>query len=111
MIDYPVFFALWGIVFVFIGLNRSAVINAADRVLVDAGPTVFCREVPLSRIFKLNGRAVVKTDVAKVQKSARCVSLFMKSGNAVDLFLPKNTVESVAKRARQLFSDAIYEEV
>ncbi|MBU2883100.1 hypothetical protein KO525_04095 [Psychrosphaera sp. B3R10] len=111
MIDYPVFFGLWGMLFLFIGLNRSATINGAKRVLVEAGPTVFCRDLPLARIFKLNGRALVKSDVVKIQRAARCVTLFTASGIAFDLWLPKSTVDEVALRAKKLFSNAKYVEV
>lgn len=106
MVDYPVFIFLWSIVLVAIVLNRSKVINAAERVLVDDGQVVFCRDLPLARFFKLKGKAIIKSDVVKVQRGRRCVSLITSSGQAVDLFLPGATVEEVDIRAQALFPNA-----
>ena len=111
MIDYPVFIGLWTVVFVVMVLNRSKKFNDAQRIFIDEGSVVYCRDLPLARIFNLKGKALIKADVVKVQRAKRCVTLFTSSGNAVDLFLPKNTVEEVDKKAQSLFPNAAYVEV
>ena len=111
MIDYPMFIGLWAIVIVFVVLNRSAKVNGADNVLIDNGDSVFFREVPISRIFKLRGKQIDKSTIVKVQQATRCVSLIQGTGNAYDIWLPKKTVEEVSNKAQLLFPDARFEKV
>lgn len=111
MIDYPVFFGLWGVLFIFIALNRSSVINSAERVLIDSDSTVFCRDLPLTRIFKLSGKALNKSDIIKIQQGPRSVSLVSANGEKLDMILPKSTVAAVAARAQKLFPNATVSQI
>jgi len=111
MIDYPVFIGLWLVVLVFFVVNRSKQFNNAHRVLNDEGDWVFCRDLPLSRLLKLRGKAVKKSEVIRVKKAHRCVSLIMQNGKSLDILLPKVTVEEVAEYAKSLFPDANYVKV
>jgi len=106
MIDYPVFIGLWVIVLVFIVANRSKRFNHAKHVLNDEGEWVFCRDLPLSRLLSLRGKAVRKTDVKQIKIAHRCVSLVMNNGKNLDLLLPKVTVNEVGEYAKSLFSNA-----
>ena len=106
VIDYPVFFGLWALVLVFVILNRSAKFNGPEQVLREEGDLVFCRDVPLSRIFKLKGKALLKAEVIKVKQAYRCVSLVSANGKEVELWLPKATVNAVSQKAQALFPNA-----
>jgi len=111
MIDYPVFIGLWAIVLVFLVLNRSRRINSPERVLYEEGEVVFCRDLPLSRIFKLRGKAILKSDVVSVQRDHRRISLLFAGGKALDIWLPKTTVELVSDKAQSLFPQAEFKRV
>ena len=110
MIDYPVFIGLWVVVLIFIVANRSKRFNNAKHVLNDQGDWVYCRDLPMSRLFKMRGKAVKKSEVIKVQKAHRCVSLVMQSGKTLDILLPKVTIDEVGLYARSLFPEASYVE-
>ena len=108
MIDYPVFIGLWMVVIVFIVLNRSKKVNGADNVLNDAGTSIFYRDVPITRVFKLRGKSLVKADVITIEKRVRRIVLILNSGESIDLWLPPSTVDEVAAKAQFLLPDANY---
>ena len=106
MIDYPVFIGLWALVAVFFILNRSAKVNAPERVLREEGGIVYCRDVPISRIFKLQGKAIDKSEIVQVTLAHRCVTLLFSSGKTLEIWLPLVTVKPVAEHAKSLFPAA-----
>jgi hypothetical protein len=111
MIDWPVFIGCWAVVFAFVILNRSARVNAPNRVLIDEGDTVVLRHVPISRVFGFAGKRIEKSTISKIQVTAHNLSLFTTNGQAFDVWVPRKVLEGVGQRAIQLFPGAEVVEV
>ncbi|SET12384.1 hypothetical protein [Thalassotalea agarivorans] len=74
--------------------------------LVDNGDYVIIRGTLMSRLFDINFKRVLKTDIIKIQIAGNTVSLFNKSDNAYDIFLYGETVNELINISDRLFPNA-----
>lgn len=78
-----------------------------DKVLVDMGDEVFISHLPKAKIHRDFGKTISKSFVAKVQLAGNYVTLFNSSGNAIDIWTPKDQLaEAVFERANAIFKNA-----
>lgn len=110
LIDYPVFIGCWLVVIAFIVLNRSAKVNAPERVLIDKGEQVLLRDVPICRVLGVAGKFIHKSEIGEIKLSSVSVTLLDKSGKSFEVFVPKSVLTLLAEHAKQLFSYADYSE-
>ncbi len=92
-------------------MNRSTQINAPANIIEDLGETVVLRPSLLSRVTKLWGKQLKKTEIAKLQKAGSYLTLFHQSGNAYDLWISEPSLAAVIKRCQELFPHAEYVEI
>lgn len=92
-------------------LHRSPRINAPSRVIEDSGETIVLRQSLLARAIKLNGKPVKKSEVVKLQKSDGCLSVFLKSDNAHDIWVSEKRLAEVIDHAKNLLPHAEYFEI
>jgi hypothetical protein len=78
-----------------------------NKVLVDMGDQVFISHLPIAKMHKKYGKTVSKSYIAKIQLAGSYVTLFSSSGNAIDIWAPKDQfAESIFDRAKNIFTNA-----
>jgi len=78
-----------------------------EKVLIDLGEEVFISHLPKARLNKKYGKTIPKSFVVKIQLAGNCVSLFNKSGNAIDIWAPKDQLaKPIFEQAKNFFKNA-----
>ena len=78
-----------------------------EKVLIDMGEQVFISHLPKARLNKKYGKTVPKSFVTKVQLAGNYVTLFNKSGNAIDIWAPKDQLaKPIFEQAKRIFNNA-----
>jgi hypothetical protein len=86
-------------------INNSKRLNDPESIFVDLGDQIGVRTTTDSRFFKFPFKKIPKNKIVKIQQ-ASCVSLFYKSGNAIDIVVTNGEVEQVVAKAKQLLPSA-----
>ena len=77
------------------------------NVIKDLGDTVLIANLPKARLNNNYGTTIPKDYVAKIQLAHKYVTLFNKSGNAIDIWAPKIVLaEKIFERAKVTFPEA-----
>ncbi|MCP4321325.1 MAG: hypothetical protein GY787_05650 [Alteromonadales bacterium] len=78
-----------------------------EKVLIDLGEEVFISHLPKARLNKKYGKTIPKSFVVKIQLAGNYVSLFNKSGNAIDIWVPKDQLaKPIFEQAIKIFKNA-----
>ena len=79
-----------------------------EKVLIDMGDQVFISHLPKARLNKKYGKTIPKSFVVKIQLAGNYVSLFNKSGNAIDIWSPKDQLSKpIFEHAKSIFKNAV----
>lgn len=78
----------------------------SHKALIEDGDNVIVNSTMLSRSYGFSSKVVVKSNITKIQLADNCVSLFTKSDNAIDIWLPKKSCDNVIHQAQQYFKQA-----
>lgn len=101
--------SLLGLVLAGLGLylSFSSKHYKPEQVLVDEHEQVFVAHLPKARLSKRFGKTIAKDAIVTVQLAGGTVSLFTKSGNAIDIWTPRDALaKPIFTRAKQLFQHA-----
>ena len=108
-------FYLYLVAFITVGITlygyKARKFNAPYVVVVDLGDTVVVRQSPLSRVTKRLAKTINKTDIAKLQRSKNCLTLFTHSDNAYDIWLSEKHIHDTIEHCKNLFPTAKYNEI
>ncbi len=86
-------------------INEKNFFDRPDLTFTDEGDFVRIRGNSYARYYKTKGKLVKKSDILKIQK-AGCLSLFYKSGNAIDISVHPKNKDEVFEQAKALFCNA-----
>jgi hypothetical protein len=86
-------------------------LSSSHKALIEDGNQVIINPTMLSRCYGFSSKVVIKSDITKIQVAGNCISLFAKSGNAIDIWLPKKSCDSIVNVAQQYFRNASVEKV
>jgi len=88
-------------------ISFSPTNNAPEKVFRVNGEQVMVGQVPFTRLKSKWGKSVHISNIKKVQRAKRTVTLFTASNHAIDIHLTLDEyVEPVFLRAKALFKDA-----
>lgn len=99
-----IFIILTLIIFCFI--EHRVNLSSSHKALIEDGEYVIVNPTMLSRSYGFSSKVVLKSDITKIQTADNCVSLFAKSGNAIDIWLPKKSCGNIVGLAQQYFRNA-----
>ena len=78
-----------------------------QKVLIDMGDEVFISHLPKARLHKKYGKTIPKSFVTKIQLAGNYVTLFNQSGNAIDIWTPKDQLaKPIFEQAKSIFTQA-----
>ena len=78
-----------------------------EKVLIDMGDHVFISHLPKARLHKKYGKTISKSFVTKIQLAGNYVTLFNNSGNAIDIWAPKDKLaKPIFEQAKNIFKNA-----
>ena len=78
-----------------------------EKVLIDMGDQVFISHLPKARLNKKYGKTIPKSFVTKIQLAGNYVTLFNQSGNAIDIWAPKDKLaKPIFEQAKSIFKNA-----
>lgn len=86
-------------------VNEKNFFDRPELTFTDEGDFVRIRGSSYARYYKTKGKMVKKTDILKIQK-AGCLSLFYKSGSAIDITVRPKDRDKVFEQAQALFCNA-----
>lgn len=86
-------------------INKNNYFDRPELTFTDEGEFVRVRSTSYSRFYKTKGEMIKKTIIVKLQK-AGCLSLFMKSGFAIDISVHPTNRDEVFEQAKALFHKA-----
>ena len=81
-------------------------LSSSHKALIEDGDKVIVNPTMLSRCYGFSSKVVIKSDITKIQIADNCISLFSKSGNAIDIWLPKKSCDNIVNLAQQYFRNA-----
>ncbi|HDY92875.1 MAG TPA: hypothetical protein ENH67_15735 [Pseudoalteromonas sp.] len=78
-----------------------------EKVLIDMDDQVFISHLPKARLHKKYGKTIPKSFVTKIQLAGNYVTLFNHSGNAIDIWAPKDKLaKPIFEQAKKIFKNA-----
>ena len=83
----------------------------ASKVFVDLDDNLLIAHVPLARVFTRFAKVVPKSNIDRIQIAGNMITIFSKSNNAIDVWIPrKDFVEPAKQRALALCNgvDVVY---
>ena len=90
------------IIFVLRPLFSCKDLTCLERV----GDSILVRATPYARLMNDQKLKVKCEDIVKLQLAGSCISLFSASGNAIDIWLDKKSVNTVLESAVKYFPNA-----
>ncbi len=72
----------------------------------DKDDSILIRGTIFSRLFNLNVKSVKQSDIVKIQRTGKCISIFNKSDNAYDIFTFTESASDVFNQAKKAFPQA-----
>ena len=102
----------WAVYFFMYYISRRPSFYEPERVIIEREEKVLVSHLPIANIHRRFGKTVLKSTICKVQLAGNYVTLFNKSGNAIDIWVPQeNLAGPIFERARALFAQAEFIEI
>lgn len=78
-----------------------------QKILIEMRDEVFISHLPKAKLNKKFGKTIPKSFVSKIQLAGNYVTLFNESGNAIDIWVPKDKLaKPIFEQAKRIFKNA-----